>query len=148
MCFFKGKNNKAKIATEDIVVYKSGFAVGNPLDPTGFKSSIYRFKYVRDEIYCKSDESIQKAHSEVLLNGEVYHSFKTPLRESFNERVGMFIIPKGASYWENELEYASSQIKFTGIVIDIKTEIPIRYSPTTCATSATFLFLQDATSTI
>lgn len=112
MCFFKG-NKKARIAEQDIIVYKVGDAFG-----THFISRFEKFCYTRKRLYKKSDKVIERASSRKELYDEVYHAYTTIEKawDSFGEwhGVGDFVIPKGTVYWQDSKnnEIASTKIKY------------------------------------
>ena len=128
MCFYKN-NSKAKIAERDIYVVKKTFAYFvNADDFVAYHQS--EFTYKRGVVYKKGwfDEAI--AWCSTYLSWEVFHTFNHKA-EAFNYSpdsmgvnsmgvnlmpYGLFRIPKGTKYYENEdlCEYATFALEYVG----------------------------------
>lgn len=116
MCFYKRTNKSLPlVAKEDIYVLKSSLQrVGDT-----FESQHYTQTYLIGKTYKKGWLWRRKAKKQYSLNDEVFHAFKHTPDNKFNlssPYTGLFVIPKGTKYYENEREVATFRIKFMGPV--------------------------------
>lgn len=118
MCLYlKNKSVTSKIATEDIPCVK---VLNRQLNYCGYYSPYMGMIYKFNKVY-KSDlkktfyRGVESSIHNVVEEG--LHSYKTKEAASkvwnldFETKVFNAIIPKGAEYYENDTEYASSQLK-------------------------------------
>lgn len=117
MCFIKKKRtDKLKIAKKDIVCYKVSIrstSCGVPNDFTKFNPYYcWGFTYKQEK-----QATVIKLGTRNIEVNKGYHSYKNRrhLMNYWNGcdlYVGIFIIPKGAKYYENDQEYVSSTLIF------------------------------------
>lgn len=113
MCFYLGENTIAEIAMKDIVVYKNA-AEGITKDY--FKSNFRNFSYEKGKL----NEEIELKIDTEFLDGEIhegYHSFISYPHEDCFYVSGIFVIPKGSTYYENKRsnQRVSSQLVYLGL---------------------------------
>lgn len=107
MCFIiHEKHKEPKIATKDIVCYKSGSKIAKGNFESFWQDHVYR------QGSPKRTVKLVVSHRNEIQRG--YHSFvKKPVTKL---SIAKFIIPKGAKYYYNptENEYVSNKIIFKG----------------------------------
>lgn len=132
MCFIITKDTKGPyIAEEDIICYKTG---GSESTTSKFESMIQKFIYHKDEI----NDTIRLKPKKIVTSAiekrflgiryckyikdkgifEGYHAFKNYVKPitSIHYNIGKFIIPKNSIYFEDEIQYVSSDIIYKNLI--------------------------------
>ncbi len=120
------RQKKANIATEDIVVYKNEGSYSQEEFYSSF-GHVYKVMQECKKVQIKARKTGRNWDRTLLDVDEGYHSYKD--LSSYN-RKGVFIIPKGAKYFEGNHNgwdegYTSSQLVYMGEATNSQTEINI-----------------------
>lgn len=115
MCFIpETKDDKSKVAQEDIVCYKFGKVRPRGFSPIHWQHYVY--KRFENQQYVPLVITTGYASPEIYKG---YHSCKDAIHCERHHGGGkgsvhIFVIPKGTEYYENYFEYVSSNIKWMG----------------------------------
>lgn len=118
MCFYLSETTITKVATKDIVVYKN---TDQDVSKDYFKSNFSDFTYERGELNKEVKLTVRDKYFQGRSQGESieegYHSFISNPHEHYFYVSGIFVIPKGSTYYENKEsnERVSSQLVYLGL---------------------------------